>query len=50
MALFGVPKVHEDDPVIAIRAAMEIHDLVGEESPDLIERIGQPISVHSGIN
>ena len=25
LALFGVPKAHEDDPVRAIRAAMEIH-------------------------
>ncbi|MBW1768389.1 MAG: zinc-ribbon domain-containing protein, partial [Deltaproteobacteria bacterium] len=26
MALFGVPKSHEDDPVRAIKAAIEIHD------------------------
>jgi class 3 adenylate cyclase len=28
MALFGVPKAHEDDPIRALRAAREIHDLV----------------------
>jgi class 3 adenylate cyclase len=27
MALFGVPKTHEDDPIRAIRAAMEIQSL-----------------------
>jgi class 3 adenylate cyclase/tetratricopeptide (TPR) repeat protein len=50
MALFGVPKAHEDDPVRAIRAAREIHDLVDGLSPELEKRIGQPISMHSGIN
>ena len=50
MALFGVPKIHEDDPVRAIRAAGEIHDLVEAMSPKLKERIGQPLSMHSGIS
>jgi class 3 adenylate cyclase/AAA+ ATPase superfamily predicted ATPase len=50
MALFGVPKAHEDDPIRAIRAAKEIHDLVDGLSPELEKRIGQPISMHSGIN
>jgi class 3 adenylate cyclase len=50
MALFGVPKAHEDDPIRAIRAAREIHDLVNSESPELEKRIGQPLSMHTGIN
>ena len=28
MALFGVPKAHEDDPVRAIKVAREIHELM----------------------
>ena len=50
MALFGVPKGHEDDPVRAIRAAREIHDLVEAISPELEERVGRPLSMHTGIN
>ena len=50
MAIFGVPKTHEDDPVRAIRTAREIHDIVDRLSPKVETRIGQPISMHTGIN
>jgi len=50
MALFGVPKAHEDDPVRAIRAAMEIHNSVRTISPELEEKIGKPLSMHTGVN
>lgn len=50
MALFGVPKTHEDDPIRAIRAAREIHDRVESLSPEIGKLIGQPITVHTGIN
>ena len=50
MVIFGVPKAHEDDPVRAIRAAMEIHDVVKDISPRFEKRIGQPLSMHTGIN
>jgi class 3 adenylate cyclase len=50
MALFGVPKAHEDDPVRAIRAAMEILYLVKTISPELEEKVGRPLSMHTGIN
>ena len=50
MAIFGVPKAHEDDPIRAIHAAREIHDLVEVISPELEERVGRPLSMHSGIN
>jgi len=50
MAIFGVPKAHEDDPVRAIRAAREIHSLVKEISPTLTKTIGRPLYMHTGIN
>jgi len=50
MAIFGVPKAHEDDPIRAVKAAREIHELVDALSPDVESRTGQPISMHSGIN
>ena len=50
MAIFGVPRAHEDDPVRAIRAAREIHDLVKFISPEVEVKTGTPLSMHSGIN
>ena len=50
MALFGVPCTHEDDPVRAIKAASEIHQVVQKISLKVQETIGQPLAVHIGIN
>jgi class 3 adenylate cyclase/tetratricopeptide (TPR) repeat protein len=50
MALFGVPKAHEDDPIRAIKVAREIHDCVDAISPQIETRVGQPVSMHSGIS
>jgi len=50
MALFGVPNAHEDDPVRAIMAAREIHDLVEAMSPQVEGRTGKSISMHTGIS
>ena len=50
MALFGVPCAHEDDPVRAVKAASEIHQVVRGISLKVQETIGQPLAVHIGIN
>jgi len=49
MALFGVPRAHEDDPVRAIKAAMEIHELVEALSPQVRAMGSRPLSMHTGI-
>ena len=50
MALFGATKAHEDDPVRAIKAAREIHEIIKGISPTLEKKIGRPITMHTGIN
>jgi predicted ATPase/class 3 adenylate cyclase len=50
MALFGVPRAHEDDPIRAIKAAREIHERVAALSPEIEKKIGQSIAMHTGVN
>ena len=50
MSIFGIPQAHEDDPIRAIKAASEIHQLVDLISLKVENTIGHPISMHSGIN
>lgn len=49
MVLFGLPTVHEDDPIRAIKAAREIHQNVEQMSPQLEGQIGRKLAMHSGI-
>lgn len=50
LALFGIPTAHEDDPVRAVRAALELHGRVGQISLEVERRIGTPLRMHTGIN
>ncbi len=50
LAFFGVPRAHEDDPIRAVRAALEIHGLVKSLSPLYQEKLEAPLAMHSGIN
>lgn len=45
MAVFGAPTAHDDDPLRAVRAALEIHRQVGE----LLDGKGSRLGVHIGI-
>lgn len=50
VAIFGVPRSHEDDPIRAIKTAIEVQKMVEQISPKLEEKIGKPLAIHSGIN
>jgi class 3 adenylate cyclase len=50
LAFFGVPHSHEDDPIRAIQAALEIHNLVKALNPQYEALVGAPLTMHSGIN
>ncbi len=50
MALFGLPRSHEDDAVRAVKAAGEIHHAMQRISRKVQETLGQPLAVHIGIN
>jgi class 3 adenylate cyclase/tetratricopeptide (TPR) repeat protein len=50
MALFGVPRAHEDDPVRAIHSALQIHEFVSSLSPQYGASVGRPLTMHTGIN
>ena len=46
LAIFGVPRVHEDDALRAVRAAVEIR----ERLPVLAAEVGVPLQVRLGLN
>jgi class 3 adenylate cyclase/tetratricopeptide (TPR) repeat protein len=50
MAVFGDPVAHEDDPLRAVRAALELHEAVEALNRDVEPRIGSPIGMHTGVN
>jgi class 3 adenylate cyclase len=50
MAAFGVPRVHEDDPARALRAALRMRARLGELNERLQERYGVALEQRIGIN
>jgi predicted ATPase/class 3 adenylate cyclase len=50
MGLFGVPLANEDDPVRAVRSALEFHELLRGLSAEVEGRIGAPLRLHTGVN
>jgi len=50
MALFGIPRAHEDDAARAVRTARELHSVVRDMSPEVEQRIGAPLRLHTGIS
>ena len=49
-SLFGVPQARRDDPQRAVRAALELHRAVEGISVQVAPSIGQPLTMHSGVN
>jgi len=49
MAVFGVPVVHEDDALRAVRAAAEIRDALGTLNVELERDFGTTLSVRIGL-
>ncbi|MEE8433748.1 MAG: adenylate/guanylate cyclase domain-containing protein, partial [bacterium] len=50
VALFGIPTAQEDDPRRAVAAALELHQMVGRIGVEMEDRLGQGLSLHTGIN
>ena len=50
MAVFGVPKVHEDDALRAVRAGWEMRRRVDDLNVELERRFGTTIALRMGIN
>ena len=50
MAVFGVPAVHEDDALRAVRAADELRDRLGELNDELEAGYGTRLELRMGVN
>src|SRR4051794_25858913 len=50
MAVFGIPAVHEDDALRAVRAAWEIRDALGAMNAQLEAERGMAVRFRTGVN
>ena len=50
MAVFGIPRVHEDDALRAVRAACELREALAEPSEELTGTHGIPLQIRVGVN
>lgn len=50
MAIFGAPITHENDPELAIRAALEMKRQIEDYNKNLPVRLEKPLALHIGIN
>jgi tetratricopeptide (TPR) repeat protein len=50
MAVFGLPRVHEDDPLRAVRAAAEMRDELARLNEEFAASWGVTVAVRTGVN
>src|SRR5919206_595935 len=50
MAVFGVPQLHEDDALRAVRAAAELHRVLAALNDELERTRGMTLAVRIGLN
>lgn len=50
MAVFGIPRLHEDDSLRAVRAVVEMRSSIAALNADFEQDWGVTIEVHSGVN
>jgi len=50
MAVFGVPRLHEDDPLRAVRAAVEMREALHQLNEEFERLWGVQIAVRTGVN
>jgi class 3 adenylate cyclase/tetratricopeptide (TPR) repeat protein len=49
MAVFGIPRLHEDDPIRAVRAAMDMRDALGLLNAELQAERGITLAIRTGV-
>ncbi|MBA2768643.1 MAG: AAA family ATPase, partial [Sporichthyaceae bacterium] len=50
LSVFGIPEVHEDDALRAVRAAYELNDAVTVLSEQLLSELGVRLAIRTGVN
>jgi class 3 adenylate cyclase/tetratricopeptide (TPR) repeat protein len=50
MAVFGAPSAHENDPELAVRAALDMQRAAAEFEPVARTQVGAPLQIRIGIN